>query len=233
MTFDAAVKHPPVLLIEDEMGLVEEISAELRGLGYPVSHADTIEGGLRAARVGGAAIMIADRLLQGSDGLAIIRTLREEGVKTPVLVISELSTVDERILVLKAGGDDYLAKPFAMAELVARVEVMARRLVDAPTTKLRVGSLEMDLIEQTVRRGAKPINLLPTEFKLLEYFLHRPGEIVTRAMLLEEVWHHRVGPQTNVIDVHIGKLRRKIDMRGRPSLIRNIRGAGFKLSADA
>jgi two-component system OmpR family response regulator len=233
MTFDAAVKHPPVLLIEDEKGLVEEISAELRGLGYPVSHADTIEGGLRAARIGGAAIMIADRLLHGSDGLTIIRTLREEGVKTPVLVISELSTVDERILALKAGGDDYLAKPFAMAELVARVEVMARRLVDAPTTKLRVGSLEMDLIEQTVRRGAKLIDLLPTEFKLLEYFLHRPGEIVTRAMLLEEVWHHRVGPQTNVIDVHIGKLRRKIDMRGKPSMIRNIRGAGFKLSADA
>ena len=233
MSFESAVRHPPVLLIEDEKGLVEEISAELRGLGYPVSHADTVEGGLRAARVGGAEIMIADRLLHGSDGLTIVRTLREEGVKTPVLVISALSSVDERIRVLKAGGDDYLAKPFAMAELVARVEVMARRLGDAPTVKLRAGGLEMDLIEQVVRRGETAINLLPTEFKLLEYFLHRPGQIVTRAMLIEEVWHNRVGPQTNVIDVHIGKLRRKIDGRSKPSLIKNIRGAGFKFNADA
>ncbi|WP_158814267.1 response regulator transcription factor [Methylocapsa sp. S129] len=232
MSFEGAIKHPPVLLIEDEKGLVDEISAELRGLGYPVSHADTIEGGLRAARDGDAAIMIADRLLHGSDGVSMIQTLRAEGVTTPVLVISTLSSVDERIRVLKAGGDDYLVKPFAMAELVARVEVMARRLGDAPTIKLRAGSLEMDLIEQTVRRGKTLINLLPTEFKLLEYFMQHPGQIVTRAMLLEEVWRHRVGPQTNVIDVHIGKLRRKIDARGKPSLIRNIRGAGFKLNAD-
>jgi two-component system OmpR family response regulator len=232
MTFNDAIKRPPVLLIEDEKILVEQISTELRGLGYPVSHADTIEGGLRAARIGGPGIMIANRVLQGSDGLTIIRTLREEGVKTPMLVLSEFSSVDERISVLKAGGDDYLAKPFAMAELVARVEVMERRLGDAPKVKLRVGNLEMNLIEQVVRRGEKTIDLLPTEFKLLEYFLHRPGQIVTRAMLLEGVWRHRVGPQTNVIDVHIGKLRRKLDARGKPSLIKNIRGAGFKYNAD-
>jgi two-component system OmpR family response regulator len=232
MSVEGAVKHPPVLLVEDEKGLVEEISAELRGLGYPVSHADSVEGGLRAARIGGAGIMIADRLLQGSDGLTIIKTLRQEGVTMPVLVISALSSVDERIRGLKAGGDDYLVKPFAMAELVARVEALARRVGSGRPTQLRAGNLEMDLIEQAVRRGKALINLLPTEFKLLEYFMQRPGQIVTRAMLLEEVWHYRVGPQTNVIDVHLGNLRRKIDSRGKPSLIKNIRGVGFKLNAD-
>jgi two-component system, OmpR family, response regulator len=232
MSVEGAVKHPPVLLVEDEKGLVEEISAELRGLGYPVSHADSVEGGLRAARIGGAGIMIADRLLQGSDGLTIIKTLRQEGVTMPVLVISALSSVDERIRGLKAGGDDYLVKPFAMAELVARVEALARRVGSGRPTQLRAGNLEMDLIEQAVRRGKALINLLPTEFKLLEYFMQRPGQIVTRAMLLEDVWRHRVGPQTNVIDVHLGNLRRKIDSRGKSSLIKNIRGVGFKLNAD-
>lgn len=233
MAFDRVAKHPPVLLIEDEKRLADEISTELRSLGYRVNHADTAEGGLRAARVSPPAIMIADRVLHGADSLSIIRTLREEGVKAPMLVISDLSSLDERIRILKAGGDDCLAKPFAMAELVARVEVMARRLEDAPTTKLRVGNIEMNLIDQIVKRGEKSINLLPTEFKLLEYFLLRPGQIVTRAMLLAEVWRHRVGPQTNVIDVHIGKLRRKIDARGKPSLITNIRGAGFRLNVEA
>ena len=232
-TIGDAVKRPPVLLIEDEEGLVEEISAELQRLGYPVRHADTVAGGLEAARVGGAAIMIVDRMLHGSDGLSMVETLREEGVKTPVLVISALSSVDERVRGLKAGGDDYLVKPFAMAELAARVEALLRRLDDVRTTKLRAGGLEMDLIEHTVRRGETPIELLPREFKLLEYFLRRPGQIITRAMLLEGVWHYRFIPETNVVDVHIGNLRRKIDRAGEPSLITNIRGAGFTLNADA
>ena len=213
--------------------MVEEISAELQRLGYPVRHADTVAGGLEAARIGGAAIMIVDRMLHGSDGLSMVETLREEGVKTPVLVISALSSVDERVRGLKAGGDDYLVKPFAMAELAARVEALLRRLDDVRTTKLRAGGLEMDLIEHTVRRGETPIELLPREFKLLEYFLRRPGQIITRAMLLEGVWHYRFIPETNVVDVHIGNLRRKIDRAGEPSLITNIRGAGFTLNADA
>jgi two-component system OmpR family response regulator len=207
-------KRLSVLLIEDEIGLAEEISAELRRLGYPVQHADNVEEGLVAARNGGAAIMVVDRMLHGSDGLSMVEALREEGVKTPVLVISALSSVDERIRGLKAGGDDYLVKPFAMAELAARVEALLRRLDDVRTTKLRAGGLEMDLIEQTVRRDGTLIELLPREFKLLEYFLRRPGQIVTRAMLLEGVWHYRFIPETNVVDVHIGNLRRKIDIAG-------------------
>jgi two-component system, OmpR family, response regulator len=220
-------------VLEDEKDLITGISAQLGGISFAVSHADTIEGDLRVARVGDAAIMIADRLLRDSDGQIIVETLRQEGVNTLVLMTSAHSSVDERIGGLQAGGDDHLVKPFAMAELLARVEVMARRLGDAPTTKLRAGSIEMDLIEQTVRRDKTTINLLPTEFKLLEYFLRRIGQVVTRGMLLKEVWRDRVGPQTNVIDVHIGRLRRKIDARGKKSLITNIRGVGFKLNADA
>jgi two-component system OmpR family response regulator len=222
-----------VLLIEDEKGLAEEISAELQRLGYSVRLADTVEDSLVAARTGGAAIMIMDRLLYGVDALSIVETLREEGVRTPVLVISALSSIDERIRGLKAGGDDYLVKPFAMAELAARVEALLRRLDDMRATKLRVGGLEMDLIEQTVHRDETKIDLLPREFKLLEYFLRRPGQVITRAMLLEGVWHYRFTPETNVVDVHIGNLRRKIDTPGQPTLITNIRGAGFMLNADA
>ena len=232
-TVDDRPSRLPVLLIEDETGLAEEISAELRRLGYPVQHADNVEDGLRAARNGGVAIMVVDRMLHGSDGLSMVEALREEGVKTPVLVISALSSVDERIRGLKAGGDDYLVKPFAMAELAARVEALLRRLDDVRTTKLRAGGLEMDLIEHTVTRDGTLIELLPREFKLLEYFLRRPGQIVTRAMLLEGVWHYRFIPETNVVDVHIGNLRRKIDIAGAPSLITNIRGAGFMLHAGA
>ena len=179
--------RPQVLLIEDEQGLAEEISAELRRLGHPVLHVNNVAEGLKAARESGAAILILDRMLFGSDGLSIIEQLRQEGVKTPVLVISALSSIDERIRGLKAGGDDYLVKPFAMDELAARVEALLRRLDDVRTTKLRVAGLEMDLIEQTVRLGGAVVDLQPREFKLLEYFMRRPGQIITRAMLLEGV----------------------------------------------
>jgi two-component system, OmpR family, response regulator len=171
--------------------------------------------------------------LGGADGLSMVETLRQEGFKTPVLVISALSAVDERIKGLKAGGDDYLVKPFAMAELTARIEALLRRVDDTRVSKLRVGDLEMDLIEQTVRRGEVEIDLLPREFKLLEFFLRRPGQLVTRPMLLEGVWRYRFNPNTNAVDVHIGNLRRKIDVHGRPSLITNIRGAGFMLNAGS
>jgi two-component system OmpR family response regulator len=232
-THDAASSRPPVLLIEDEPELAEEVIAELRHLGHPVRHVDTVAAGLQEARTGGAAILIVDRMLHGADGLSIVETLRHEGVKTPVLVISGLSSVDERIHGLRAGGDDYLVKPFAIPELTARVDALLRRLEDVRTTKLRAGDLEMDLIEQTVKRGEALIDLLPREFKLLEYFIQRPGQIVTRAMLLERVWNYRFTPETNVVDVHIGNLRRKIDIAGQPSLIKNIRGAGFMFNAGA
>jgi len=226
---DAQRRH--VLIIEDENSLAEEITAELSGLGYCARSVDSVAEGLRHARSGEPAILIVDRMLGGADGLSIIETLRQEGFKTPVLVVSALSAVDERIKGLKAGGDDYLVKPFAMAELTARIEALLRRVDDTRASKLRAGDLEMDLIEQTVRRGDAEIELLPREFKLLEFFLRRPGQIVTRAMLLEGVWRYRFNPNTNAVDVHIGNLRRKIDVHGRPSLITNIRGAGFMLDA--
>jgi two-component system OmpR family response regulator len=232
-TLGPPLKRPQVLLIEDERELAEEIKAELHRLGYPVQRVDTLTQGLIAARIGAAGIMILDRMLHGADSLSMMETLREEGVKTPVLVISGLSTVDERIRGLKAGGDDYLVKPFAMGELAARIEALLRRLDDVRTTKLRAAGLEMDLIEQTVRRGEAEIDLLPREFKILEFFMRRPGQVVTRAMLLERVWNYRFTPETNVVDVHIGNLRRKIDLGGGPSLITNIRGAGFMFTADA
>jgi len=222
-----------VLIVEDETSLAEELTAELSTLGYCVGFAEGVEDGLRQARCDEPAILIVDRMLRGADGLSMIETLRHEGFKTPVLVISALSAVDERVKGLKAGGDDYLVKPFAMTELTARVEALLRRVDDTRASKLRIGDLEMDLIEQTVRRGEAEIELLPREFKLLEFFMRRPGQLVTRAMLLEVVWRYRFNPNTNAVDVHIGNLRRKIDVRGRPSLITNIRGAGFMLNAGS
>jgi two-component system, OmpR family, response regulator len=233
LPIDRSSKLPNVLLVEDEAELADEIGVDLRRRGYNVRSVLTREEGLQAARTGEAAILVLDRMLQGEDGLSIVAALREDGIKTPVLVISALDAVDERIRGLKAGGDDYLVKPFAMAELAARVEALLRRLDDVRTTILRTGSLEMDLVERTVRRGGRPIELLPREFKLLEYFARRPDQVVTRAMLLEDVWHYSFLPQTNVVDVHISNLRRKIDAKGEPPLITNIRGVGFMLHADA
>ena len=233
MPVDRSSTLPIVLLVEDEPELADEIRTDLRRRGYEVRSTETREEGLRAARAGDAAILILDRMLHGEDGLSIIAALREEGKRMPVLVISALAAVDERIHGLKAGGDDYLVKPFAMAELAARVEALLRRLDDVRATTLRSGSLEMDLVERTVRRGGRSIELLPREFKLLEYFVRRPDQVVTRAMLLEDVWHYSFLPQTNVVDVHISNLRRKIDAKGEPPLITNIRGVGFMLHADA
>jgi two-component system OmpR family response regulator len=212
--------------------LADEISAELRRRGYEVDREETRDAGLRAARRGETSLLILDRMLHGEDGLSIVTTLRDEGVKTPVLVISALTAVDERIRGLKAGGDDYLVKPFALSELAARVEALLRRLDDVRTTRLRSGSLVMDLVERTVRRNGRSIDLLPREFKLLEYFVRRPSQVVTRAMLLEDVWHYNFLPQTNVVDVHISNLRRKVDAKGEAPLITNIRGVGFMLHVD-
>ena len=221
-----------IVLVEDESELANEIRIELERLGHLVRTASITEAA-DAARVGDAALLIMDRMVFGEDSLATLEVLRKEGVKVPVLVISALSSIDERVRGLRAGGDDYLAKPFAMVEFVARVEGLLRRLEDVRTTKLRAGDLEMDLIEQTVRRGDTRIDLLPREFKLLEYFLRHQGRVITRAMLLQDVWHYNFSIETNVVDVHISNLRKKIDVRGVPSLIVNIRGAGFMLNANA
>jgi two-component system, OmpR family, response regulator len=225
--------HPrTVLLVEDEKELANEIKTELDRLGHHVQMVSIAEAA-DAARVGDAAILVMDRMVFGEDSLNMLEILRKEGVKVPVLMISALSSIDERVRGLKAGGDDYLTKPFAMIELTARVEALLRRLDDVRTTKLRVGDLEMDLIEHTVYRGDDKIDLLPREFRLLEYFLRHPGQVITRAMLLRDVWQYHFSLETNVVDVHISNLRKKIDGRGVPSLIVNIRGAGFMLSADA
>ena len=221
-----------IVLVEDESELANEIRIELERLGHLVRTA-SIAQAADAARVGDAALLIMDRIVFGEDSLATLEVLRKEGVKVPVLVISALSSIDERVRGLRAGGDDYLAKPFAMVELVARVEALLRRLEDVRTTKLRAGDLEMDLIEQTVYRGGTRIDLLPREFKLLEYFLRHQGRVITRAMLLQDVWQYHFSIETNVVDVHISNLRKKIDVRGVPSLIVNIRGAGFMLNANA
>jgi two-component system OmpR family response regulator len=221
-----------IVLVEDEDAMAAEIKGELEGKGYFVRIA-SIAQAADAARVGDAALMVMDRIVFGEDSLNTLEVLRKEGVKVPVLVISALSSVDEKVKGLKAGGDDYLTKPFAMVELSARVEAMLRRLDDVRTTKLHVGDLEMDLIEKTVHRGSARIDLLPREFRLLEYFLRHPGRVITRAMLLQEVWQYHFSLETNVVDVHISNLRKKIDTKGSPSLIVNIRGAGFMLNANA
>jgi two-component system OmpR family response regulator len=233
LTKDPEKHVQTVLLVEDEAEMATEIKAELEARGYLVRHASIAEA-VDAARVGGdISMMVMDRIVFGEDSLKTLEALRKEGVKVPVLVISALSSVDEKVRGLKAGGDDYLTKPFAMVELAARVEAMLRRLEDVRTTKLRVGDLEMDLIEKSVHRGDAKIELLPREFRLLEYFLRHPGRVVTRAMLLQEVWQYHFSLETNVVDVHISNLRKKIDTKGLPSLIVNIRGAGFMLNANA
>ncbi len=212
--------------------MAQEISLALERQGYTVRIAES-EGEVLAA-VGGQppVVMIVDRLLHGTDSLSMIEKLRSQGSKVPMLVISALSSVDDRIHGLKAGGDDYLVKPFAMDELIARVEALRRRSSDARATSLRVGPLTMDLIDRSVRRGDRLLNLLPREFNLLEYFMRHPNQVITRAMLLEDVWHYRMLPQTNVVDVHIGKLRRKVDTPGEPSLIETVRATGFMLHGD-
>ncbi len=220
-----------LLLIEDEPVIAQEIVAHLKSCGYIVRHAETGDAGLEAARSNFAALLILDRMLSGIDSLSIIETLRSEGIRIPVLFLSGLASVDDRILGLKAGGDDYLTKPFAMGELTARVEALLRRSADSQSTVLRVGPLEMDLVGRTVRRGERVLDLLPREFKLLEYLMRHAGETVTRAMLLESVWRYNFPVQTNLVDVHIGKLRRKIDAPGEPPLVQSIRGAGFVLHA--
>jgi two-component system, OmpR family, response regulator len=233
VTTGSESQRPTIVLVEDETALAHEVKTELERQGYRVRHASIAEAA-DAARVGDAALLVMDRMVFGEDSLVMLEGLRKEGVKVPVLVISGLASVDERVRGLKAGGDDYLTKPFAMPELAARVEALLRRLEDVRTTKLRVGDLEMDLIEHSVHRGGTKIELLPREFKLLEYFLRHPGQVITRAMLLKEVWQYHFSLETNVVDVHISNLRRKIDPRGAAApLIVNIRGAGFMLSADA
>ncbi|PHI96280.1 DNA-binding response regulator [Parasaccharibacter apium] len=218
-----------LLLVEDDDSLAEEIVEDLRGRGYVVKRASTGPEGLEMARTGEHDLLVMDRMLPGLDGLSVLETLREQGMTMPVLVLSALSAVDDRISGLKAGGDDYLTKPFVMEELAARLEALLRRPIYGRTSMLKLGPLEMDLLERRVRREGREIDLLPREFRLLEYMMRRPNTVLTRTMLLEDVWNYRFVPRTNLVDVHIGKLRRKVDKEGDEPLIQSIRGAGFCL----
>src|SRR5437667_4775293 len=216
-----------VLLIEDDSETAEEIAAELADRGFEVEGSANGVEGLDKARSSRPDAMIVDRLLPGMDGLMVIEALRKDQVRTPVLVLSALGEVNDRVRGLRMGGDDYLTKPFALVELVARVEALLRRPAESRETTLRVGPLELDLIERTAKRGDRVIDLLPREFRLLEYMMQRSDQLLTRAMLLEEVWNYKFVPTTNLVDVHMGRLRHKVDGPGEVQMIHNVRGAGF------
>lgn len=228
MTNHPRVEPRPILLVEDEREFAIEIKNELEERGYIVRLASMAEA-TDTARVGDAALLILDQLTFGVDCLPNLELLRSEGIKIPVLVISVLSSADEKVRGLKAGADDYLAKPFAMAELGARVEALLRRLGGVRSTNLKVGDFEMDLIERTVYCAGTKIELQRREFDLLEYFLRRPGQIVTREMLLHDVWEYHFSMESNVVDTHLSNLRKKIDRKNAPSRIANIRKVGFML----
>jgi len=222
-----------ILLIEDDSETADEVAAELMQRGFEVELAANGIEGLDKARSGKPDMMVVDRMLPGIDGLTIVEALRGEQVRTPVLILSALGAVDDRVRGLRMGGDDYLTKPFAIIELVARIEALLRRPIETRETQLRVGPLELDLIERTARRGERQIDLLPREFRLLEYMMQRNDQLLTRAMLLEEVWNYKFVPATNLVDVHMGRLRHKVDGPEDPPMIHNVRGAGFILRAPS
>jgi len=223
-----------ILVIEDD----KETAAYLaQGLGEEGFETDTVASGrdgLFLATSGDYSLIILDRMLPELDGLAVMRAMRAAKIETPVLVLSALGTLDDRIKGLREGGDDYLVKPFAFSELLARLDaLMRRRVPDSAATKLNCGDLSMDLLSRKVTRDGKAIELQPREFKLLEYMLRHKNHVVTRTMLLDGVWDYHFDPQTNVIDVHISRLRQKIDSEFENPLIHTIRGAGYKLTDQA
>jgi two-component system OmpR family response regulator len=226
-----------ILVIEDDDGTAEEVMTALGDRGYQPERASSGTDGLDRARAGAGDgpwdVLVLDRMLPGLDGLAVLEALRGDNIMTPVLVLSALGAVNDRIRGLRAGGDDYLAKPFALGELVARLEALLRRPAAPRETVLRVGPLELDLLTRCARHGHRELDLLPREFQLLEYMMRREGQVLTRAMLLEQVWNYRFVPQTNLVDVHIGRLRRKLDGPGETPMILSVRGVGFMLHAPA
>jgi two-component system OmpR family response regulator len=221
-----------VLIVEDD---AEAAAAMTRGLtegGFACVHAADGALGLVEAGKGGFDVLVVDRMMPRLDGLSMVETLRREGDDTPVLFLSALGEVHDKVDGLKAGGDDYLVKPYALAELLARVEALARRRdTGSVQTVLKVGDLEMDLIGRAVTRAGRDIDLQPREFQLLEYLMRHAGQSVTRTMLLEKVWEYHFDPQTNVIDVHISRLRSKIDKGFDRAMLQTVRGAGYRLEA--
>ena len=219
-----------ILIIEDDLEAAAAMSHGLTEAGYQCVHAPDGEAGLTEAGKGGFDVLIVDRMMPKMDGVQVVTTLRREGDNTPVLFLSALGEINDRVIGLKAGADDYLVKPYAFAELIARVEALSRRReTGSVQTLLRVGELEMDLIGRTVHRQGKEIDLQPREFQLLEFMMRHAGQSVTRTMLLEKVWEYHFDPQTNVIDVHISRLRSKIDKGFDRAMLQTVRGAGYRL----
>jgi two-component system OmpR family response regulator len=221
-----------ILVVEDDREAAAYLTRGLKESGHIVDHAPDGQDGLHLAVGGTYDVAIVDRMMPRMDGLTMVRRMREEGNKTPVLFLSALGEVDDRVKGLRAGGDDYLAKPYAFAELLARVDALARRKgTEAVVTRLSVGDLELDLLSRTATRAGQKIDLQPREFLLLEYLMRHAGQVVTRTMLLENVWEYHFDPQTNVIDVHISRLRSKIDKGYVEPLLHTVRGAGYSLRA--
>ncbi len=222
-----------VLLIEDDTEAARFLVKGLRESGYTVEHAADGRAGLTQTTSGQFDLVITDRMLPHVDGLTVIEAMRAKGIATPVLVLSALGGVDDRVRGLKAGGDDYLTKPFAFAELLARIEALLRRHPSAPhSTRLKVEDLEFDLIARRVTRAGRELDLTARELKLLEYLMRRAGQVVTRTMLLEGVWDLHFDPQSNLIDVHISRLRQAIDRGTDQPLIHTVRGTGYVLRSE-
>jgi two-component system OmpR family response regulator len=223
-----------ILLIEDDKEAAAYLVKALREAGHVADHAPDGESGAAMAGEGGYDVLVVDRMLPKRDGLSIVEGLRGRGDHTPVLILSALGQVDDRVTGLRAGGDDYLAKPYAFSELLARIEALARRRQPGEVeTVYRTGDLELDRLRHSVTRAGKPVPLQPREFRLLEYLMKHAGQVVTRTMLLENVWDYHFDPQTNVIDVHISRLRSKIDKGFGDPLLHTVRGAGYMIRDGA
>ena len=220
-----------ILLIEDDAETAAYLQKGLEESGFTVDVAGDGRDGLFLATEGGIDLIVLDRMLPGLDGLSILKAVRAAGLRVPVLMLTAMSAVDERVRGLRAGADDYLVKPFSFDELLARIETLLRRPQEAQEeTRLSCGSLELDLLTRTARRGERAIELQNREFQMLEYLMRRKGRVVTRTMLLEGLWGYHFDPQTNVIDVHISRLRKKVDAEGDPPLIRTVRGSGYMIA---
>jgi len=220
-----------ILVVEDDPDTTEYVLKGLREDGYTVEHVADGRDGLYLATTSRFDAIVMDRMVPGMDGLSVIKALRAAGIETPIIILSALAQMDERVKGLRSGGDDYLAKPFGYSELSARLDNLMRRGGGkAPETTLTCGDLEMDLLARKVTRAGKPIELLPREFKLLEYLLRNKHRVVTRTMLLEEVWDYRFDPHTSLIDTHISRLRKKIDDDFEKPLLHTVRGTGYRLS---
>ena len=221
-----------ILLIEDDLEMAESLIGGFREHGYVLEHVADGESGLRRASEPQHQVIVVDRMLPLLDGLTLVRSLRSNGVTTPVIYLTTMSGIDDRVHGLEAGADDYLVKPFAFAELLARVRVLARRpAAQNVITRLRVGDLDMDLLQRTLMRAGRTIDLLPQEFRLIEYLMRNANRVVTRTMLLENVWDIHFDPQTSVVESHISRLRTKLNQGAAADPIQTIRGIGYKLLA--